>query len=90
MATSNEIAAFEDFKFQIGDMVRSIAERIGSEVTVKEAERIDADVEVTPAIGMVVSRSLGQDEAGISRFYGVKAMGFYVNLKEFEIERVSR
>lgn len=90
MPTNNEIAAFEDFKFNIGDIVRFITERVASRVTAEEARDQDAMVKITPVIGMVTSRSLWQDEAGISRVYHVKGVEFSGNFKEFEIERVSR
>lgn len=88
MATNNEIAAFEDFRFNIGDVVRSVLEHTATEVTVKEADEADAVCKVTPAIGMVMSRWLGQDESGISRFYDVKGLEFGGKFKEFELESV--
>lgn len=88
MATNNEIAAFEDFRFSVGDMVRLVLERVATEITVEEADEAGAVCKVTSVIGMVMSRWLGQDESGISRFYNVKGVEFSGTLKEFELELV--
>lgn len=88
MATNNEIAAFEDFKFQIGDMVRMVAEKVATNVITEEAERQGAMAKITPLVGMVVLRWLAQDESGISRLYSVKGVEFGGKFKEFEIETV--
>lgn len=53
MATSNEIAAFEDFKFKIGDVVQLITDKANGEVW----------------CGMVLERALFEDSRGAYRMY---------------------
>lgn len=88
MATNNKIAAFEDFRFNVGDIVRSVLEHTATEATVKEAKETEAVCKFTPVIGMVMARWLVQDEAGISRVYSVKGVEFGGKFKEFELESV--
>lgn len=92
MATNNEIAVFEGFKFQIGDMVRPIADRVALDMLIKQANESQSHIEgITPMVGMVTMRWLFQDEAGISHAYSIN--GPFVcdrMLKEFELEGVEQ
>lgn len=90
MATGSEIAAFEDFKFNVGDVVRMRADRAAMDVIIKHAHEQEGRIEgIAPIVGTVVTRWLFQDEAGISRAYSIN--GPFVSdrmLKEFELEAV--
>lgn len=53
MVTSNEIAAFEDFKFNIGDVVQLITDKADGETW----------------CGMILERGLFEDNRGTYRVY---------------------
>lgn len=97
MATNNEIAAFENFKFNIGDMVQFRAP-----AAVKKDYQITASFNAATANwttlptevntedsyikGVVVSRSLMQgNSGGIARTYFVRSPSF-ANETTFESE----
>lgn len=92
MTTNSEIAAFENFKFNVGDVVRLIAERITAQVCLDDAVRRGINVETKPVIAMVVCRVLLQDESGISRVYRLSGLNLthasHLEFKEFELETV--
>lgn len=87
MATNNELAAFEEFKFNVGQVVRLSAERIAVNMIANHVREFNARVDMQPLIGMVVTRWLFQDEAGISRAYTLNGMNLSNEMfKEFELE----
>lgn len=89
MATNNEIAAFEGFKFNVGDVVRSIVERVQSDTILKQGQAYDMETVTMPVIGMVLARSLMQGETGISRFYVVSGPNCYGAFREMELEALT-
>lgn len=89
MATGSEIATFENFKFNIGDVVRHKTEGVMWEQVSKSLNEFGGTVtDIHPAFGMVIGRFLLQDEAGISRYYQLSGANCGGDFKEFELETV--
>lgn len=89
MVTNNEIAAFEDFKYKIGDVVEVIALRVFRDSMVQRARELGMRVDTASTVGMIVCRVLLEDEAGTSRVYRLHGINCDAEYKEFELEALS-